>query len=120
MDPMLWVAVHPHINGTRILATQGQQGPVLLRATLSAKTAHPRALPWLLEALALWEGERVHAALVADESVSQSGTSLFHDLYAELDETPLFRVELVPIRRRRLGTADFRNLQAILLRLIAP
>ena len=114
MASTLWVAIHPHVSGTRILAASGPQDAALLRATLSRRAAHPRALPWLLESLALWEGKRVRAALVADEAVIRSGTSLFHDVYAELDETPLFTVELMPTRGRAVARADFRDLHVLL------
>ena len=114
MAPTLLVAIHPRISGTRILAASGPQNTVSLQATLSPRAAHPRALPWLLESLALWEGKRVRAALVADEAVIHSRTSLFRDLYADLDESPLFTVELMPTRGRAVARADFRDLHVLL------
>jgi len=40
----------------------------IFKAKLRPNPSHPRALPFLLEALALWQGCKVRAALYADES----------------------------------------------------
>ena len=117
----IWVAVHPRPEGTRILATLGPQ-QTLLRARLCPSPSHPRALPWLLEALALWQGVQVRAALVADESVATSGLSLFHDLFADFGSTPLYVLDvLAPVKfsARAMAREDFRDLHALLLREVA-
>ena len=51
----LWVAIDSRCDQTRVLATAGPKDTVL-KARLSATAHHPRALPTLLEALALWQG----------------------------------------------------------------
>jgi hypothetical protein len=117
----IWVAVHPRPLETRILATLGSQ-EMLLRGSLSPYPAHPRALPWLLEALALWQGVPVRAALAADESAPSSVPSLFHDLFADFGSTPLYTLESVaPVRfsERAMARGDFRDLHAFLVREVA-
>lgn len=117
----IWVAVHPRPLETRILATLGPQ-ETLLRASLSSYPAHPRALPWLLEALALWQGVPVRAALAADESAPSSAPRLFQDLFADFGSTPLYTLETVaPVHfsPRAVARRDFRDLHAFLLREVA-
>lgn len=52
----------------------------------------------LLEAIVLWEGLPVRAALVVDESSSRSHpTTLYHDLFDDFGgSTPLYQLEWVP------------------------
>jgi hypothetical protein len=49
----------------------------VLRAELSPDPAHPRAVQWLIEALALWQGQPVHAVLAADASSTTYVTRLY-------------------------------------------
>ena len=64
----------------------------------------PRALPTLLETVALRQRQRVHAALVADDKARTSGTSLLSDCFDVVEPTPLFKLDIVdgsrPRRRR--------------------
>jgi len=93
----------------------------LLKAHLSTQPQHVRALPTLLEALALWQGQEVHAALVADEQAATCGTSLYRDCLDLAGPTPLYRLEVVAHRRNRdagaeiRGMGDFRDLRQLLL-----
>ena len=52
-------------NEVRLLVTH--RGDDCLRAVLPRRPAHPRALHTLLDALAMWHGSPVHAALVAGD-----------------------------------------------------
>ena len=61
----LWVGIDPHPTETRILAMAGP-GEILLKARLRPHPQHPRAAAILLEALSLWQGATVRAALCAD------------------------------------------------------
>lgn len=61
----LWVGIDPHPTETRILAMAGPS-ETLLKARLRPHPQHPRAAPALLEALSLWQGAAVRAALCAD------------------------------------------------------
>lgn len=116
----IWAAIHPRAKHTRVLATAGAKR-TLLKAHLSAHPRHHRALPALLEALALWEGEPVRAALVADDEAASSGTSLFRDCLDLVSSPPLFQLEVVGRHRVRdntstiRGVGDFRDLHQLLL-----
>lgn len=71
----LRAALAPHPRGTRLLV---QQAPhTLVHATLRPNPQHPRALATLLEALALWQGCTVHAALLAERRFPGCAPTLF-------------------------------------------
>lgn len=98
-------------------------GETILKAKLLSNPSHPRALPTLLEGLALWQGHKVRAALCADESPSSSVTSHYPDLFTDPSDTLLYAVDWVPVvrprnRRRRddlSGLGDFRDLRQLVL-----
>ena len=81
MQERIWVAIHRHAATTRVLATAGP-GQTLLKARLAPDPWHQRALPSLLEALAFWHKQQVHAVLVAGAAGSTCDTGLFADLAA--------------------------------------
>lgn len=117
----IWTAIHPGSKHTRVLVTAGVK-KTLLKAHLSVQPKHPRALPTLLEALALWQGERVHAALVADDKAAMSGTSIYRDTFDLVEPTPLYQLDLVGHHQRirdeaglLRGMGDFRDLRQLLL-----
>jgi hypothetical protein len=121
MEDRIWVAIHPRGSETRVLATEGA-GSTLLKARLVARPWHQRALPSLLEALALWQSRPVHAVLVADKGDATFVTSLCPDLAAEYARTPLYTLDVVEGRRRPLrrheridGVGDFRDLRQLML-----
>ena len=121
MEDRIWVAIHPSGSETRVLATEGA-GSTLLKARLSARPWHQRALPSLLEGLALWQSRQVHAVLVVDDGGGSSVTSLCPDLAAEHARTPLYTLDVVegrrrPPRRREPidGVGDFRDLRQLML-----
>jgi len=101
-------------------------GETILKAHLSLRPASSRAVTALFEAIALWEGAPVRAALVVDESSTPScPTTLYRDLFAVFGEsTPLYQLEWVPraVRRRRdglTGLGDFGDLERLLARSVA-
>ena len=96
----LWVAIDSRCDQTRILVTAGPKETVL-KARLSATAQHPRAVPALLEALALWEGMPVRAAVSADGTDGSSATRLRLDSLADFVGDPLYRLEFVPGHKRR-------------------
>lgn len=96
----LWVAIDSRCDQTRILATAGPKETVL-KARLSATAQHPRAVPALLEALALWEGMPVRAAVIADGTDGSSATRLRLDSFADFVGEPLYKLEFVPGHKRR-------------------
>lgn len=89
----------------------------LLRAHLRPQPTHLRALPTLLEALALWQGVKVHAVLGVD-AVSPRWSS--HQLEVVGDDTPLYSFDMAlvdpyaegPESRDDLG--DFADLYRLL------
>lgn len=116
----IWMAIRPGRMHTKILATAGVE-QTLLKANLLTEPAHPRALPTLLEAVALWQGEQVRAALCVGASDDGCGTRLSRALFDVIEPTPLFCLDIVPDRPRRKkrdgldGLGDFRDLRQLLL-----
>ena len=117
----IWTAIHPGPRSTRVIATVGVR-KTLLKAQLATHPSHPRAISTLLEALALWEGRRVHAVLVADDKANMSGMSTYRDSLEVIDPTPLFRLDVVGHLRHEApdntavrGMGDFRDLRQLLL-----
>lgn len=96
----LWVAIDSRCHETRLLAMAGPKETVL-KARLSSTAHHPRAVPALLEALAMWEGMPVRAAVVADGKLDSSATRLKLDWLASIVGDPLYKLEFVDGRRRR-------------------
>jgi len=121
----IWLGLCPSGSTTRIMAMRGPT-TTILKAHLLPRPASPRAVTALLEAIALWEGLPVRAALVVDdESMSSCPTSLYRDLFDVFgDSTSLYRLEWVPraARRRRdglTGMGDFADLERLLARSVA-
>lgn len=96
----LWVVIDSKFAETRVLATAGPTETVL-KARLSATAQHPRAVPTLLEALAMWQGTCVRAAIVADDQDGSCATRLKLDFGADFLGAPLYQLEYVPRRRAR-------------------
>ncbi len=123
MSRSLWVGIDSTSEATRILACAGAQ-ETILKARLCATAQHPRAVPTLLEALALWEGMPVRAALVVDGPDGSPGTRLCLDAWADFGGPPLYTVELVHGRAGRHrdgldGMGRFHDLRQRLAYLVA-
>lgn len=101
----LWVVIDSRCDETRVLATAGPTETVL-KARLSATAQHHRAVPTLLEALALWEGTAVRAVVVADEPDCSPATRLRLDFGADFVGAPLYKLEYVPRRRPHRDRLD--------------
>lgn len=121
----IWLGLCPSERSTRILAMRGPTDTIL-KAHLSLRPSSPRAVIALLEAVALWEGLPVRAALVVDDGSTSSSTSLYRDTFSMFgDQTPLYSLEWVPrraVRRRRdelSGMGDFGDLERLLTRTVA-
>jgi hypothetical protein len=105
---------------------RGPNEPIL-KAHLSLEPSSPRAVTALFEAIALWEGAPVRAALAVDaSSTSACQTTLYRDLFAVFgDTTPLYSLEWVSYearRRRRdglTGMGEFGDLERFLMRAVA-
>jgi hypothetical protein len=79
MSRSIQVVIAPGLHAARVIATEGPTR-TLLTAHLAPATTHPRALPWLLEALALWEGATVRAVLAVDEAEPRIHSSMLEVL----------------------------------------
>lgn len=92
----------------------------ILKARFLSSPSSRTALPALLEAIALWQGRPVRAALVADGSSASSGTSLYRDSFPDFGSS-LYTLEYVealrkPHTRDRLsGMGRFGDLRQLLL-----
>jgi hypothetical protein len=115
----IWMGIAPGPTATRVLAmSDGIE--TILKARLRRDPSHPRALATLLEALALWEGMPVRAALAADDEPTSYASSLCRSPLTDRGIEPLFTVDWVPVagrRRRRPGIAGmgrFSDLERLL------
>jgi hypothetical protein len=91
----IWVGIDSTCDGTRVLATAGST-ETILKARLSATAQHPRAVPALLEALALWQGVPVRAAVVVDGNDGSSTTRLSLDGFADFGGQLLYTARVRP------------------------
>jgi len=111
----LFMAVSPGREGTRILVTDRDE--VRLKARLSASPAHPRALSWLLEAVALWEGARGRAVLSVGELrrtyAASFGSDWFTDFGGPLYSLKVVEGPAVGLRDRLGGLGSFRDLKQL-------
>jgi hypothetical protein len=107
--------VQPTRRAVRLLMTDPERNEVL-KAALPPYPQHPRALLTLLEALALWAGHPLTAAISAAPSVDRRcAEALFGDGLVPLDSA-LVRFEVVgptPRRRTLAGVGDFRQLRLL-------
>jgi hypothetical protein len=117
----IWMGIAPTSESTRVIAMAGAGAArTLLKARLAPTPSSRRALPSLLEAIALWQGQAVRAALVADSSVTSSDTSLFRDSFPDFGSA-LYTLDFVEALRRPRrrddidGMGRFADLRQLLL-----
>ena len=101
----VWIGISPGPLETRVLAMAARE--TILKARLPSRPSHLRALPTLLEAIALWEGTKVRAALCAADKDGLSDSSLYRDAILDFGG-PLYDVEWVPSSHGEFG--DLRRL----------
>ncbi len=113
----IWIGISPGPERSRVLVQDGP-GETLLKARLPAVPAHPRAVATLCEALALWCGQPVRAALAA----GGPGTSFDMTRWLGQDgptANALFEMAVVSVARpprdrdRLEGLGDFRDLRQL-------
>ena len=116
----LSMGISPGPCNTRIIAIAGASDTIL-KARLSRQPSHPRALATLLEAIALWQGVQVRAALCAADKDGASDSSLYRDAFVDFGG-PLYTLDwipaaaLVPRRRHDIrGVGDFADLRRLLV-----
>ena len=103
------IVIEPRMDCTRIYArSTARPRTRLLSAELLAQPSHPRAVQWLIEAIALWQGSPVHAALVAREKDATYVSRLYPDWFTDFGSA-LYTLQIVDERglreRRREHTA---------------
>lgn len=112
----LFMGVSPGPEGTRILVTDREE--VRLKARLSCPPAHPRALSWLIEAVALWEGAPVRTVLSAGGPRRTFAANFRADWFPDFGG-PLYSLEVVDrstgagLRDRHCGLGSFRDLKQL-------
>jgi hypothetical protein len=89
---------------TRILVQDASGDRLLARLPSLPCVSHPRALPCLIEALALWCGTKVPVVLYVDERFSWEDSGLSDALGFGID-TLFFEVEVVPLEARSRRSA---------------
>jgi hypothetical protein len=119
----IWMGIAPSSAATRVIAMAGP-GDTILKAQLARDPKHPRALATLLEAIALWQGQPVRAALCADAGGLSYDSNLCREAF--LDEGgALYSIVWVPAgahrqRRHRIhGLGNFRDLERLLISEVA-
>lgn len=85
---------------TRILVHDETGDRMLAQLPPLASARHPRALPTLLEALALWCGQVVSVVISVDELFDWQRSGL-SDALDYGTETIFYTVEIVPLERER-------------------
>jgi len=91
----LRMLIEPRESGTRIALREKNAG-LILRAQLRSTPASLHAPQVLMEALALWQGEHLHAALIADGYQSKvSPLAFFGAWFPPIDHTALFTFEII-------------------------
>lgn len=119
----IWMGIAPGLTTTRVIAMAGPS-ETILKAQLSRDPVHPRALATLLEALALWEGQPVRAALCADAAGFSSDSNICREAFVD-DGGALYSLVWVSAgarrqRKHRLhGLGNFQDLERLVLETVA-
>jgi hypothetical protein len=85
------------LDQTRILVEDNSGDRLLARLPALTSCTHARALPTLLESLALWSGAPLHVVLCVDEMFDWQRSGLVDALDIATD-TLFYRVEVVPLQ----------------------
>ena len=119
----IWMGISPSPKATRVIAMSGP-GETILKAQLARDPKHPRALGTLLEAVALWQGLPVRAALCVGSRAGSCDSNLYRDAFSD-EGGALYSVVWVPAsarchRRVRLdGLGKFQDLERLVTREVA-
>lgn len=123
----IWMGIAPGSGTTRVIAMAGVD-EILLKAQLALDPKHPRALPTLLEAVALWQGLPVRAALCAQGGGASCDSTICREASLDFnfeDGAPLYSIVWVPAgahrkRRDRLhGLGNFQDLERLVISEVA-
>jgi hypothetical protein len=119
----IWMGIAPGKTSTRIVA-MASPSETILKAQLRKDPLHPRALSTLLEAVALWQGQPVRAALCAESSGLSCDSNICREAFVD-DGGALYSLVWVPAgahrrRRERLdGLGSFRDLERLVVEEVA-
>jgi hypothetical protein len=113
----IWMAIAPGNQTTRVIAARDRK--TLFKAKLASRPSSPHALQIFLEAIAMWEGQHVCAALVVDGRSTKIDAEQFHGGFPPRDRTPLYSLQFIsgaPHRGRDElhGMGRFDDLTALL------
>jgi hypothetical protein len=119
----IWMGIAPGPTTTRVIAMAGPSDTIL-KAQLAREPRHPRALATLFEAVALWQGQPVRAALCAGPPGLSCDSSLFREAFSG-DGGALYSVvwaHASALRRRRdhlHGLGRFDDLERLVIQEVA-
>ena len=119
----IWMGIAPGLETSRVVAMTSPS-ETILKAQLSQDPKHPRALATLLEAIALWQGHPVRAALCAEASGPSCDSTICREAFLD-DGGALYSLVWVPAgvhrrRRQRLeGLGNFRDLERLVIEEVA-
>lgn len=119
----IWMSIAPSATSTRVLAMDGPHDTIL-KARLSRSPQHPRAMATLLEAIALWQGRQIRAALCVDDK-DGFDSPLYREAFPDVGG-PLYSLDWIrgPARARRdrhdiAGMGKFADLRDLLIAEVA-
>lgn len=121
----IWMGIAPNATSTRVLAMAGAHD-TFLKARLLRSPAHPRALASLLEAIALWQGKPIRAALSVDDKRDGFASTFVQETFGDAGG-PLYTLDWIPgparvrraARRDITGMGDFADLRRLLIEEVA-
>jgi len=119
------MGIAPGQQTTRVIAMTGPD-ETILKALMAREPRHPRAIPTFLEAVALWQGQPVRAALCADSRGFSFDSSFCREASFDWDDGgALYSVLWVPagaqhLKRHRLhGLGNFADLERLVTTQVA-
>ena len=116
----IWMGISPGASDTRVMVMDGA-GATLLKARLPQAPRHPRAIATLCEAVALWCGRPVRAALAVEGRAGWCASTHWLEALDEVTRTPLYEISFThsarPPRDERgvEGLGDFRDVRQMML-----
>ena len=119
----IWMGIAPGPTTTRVIAMAGPSDTIL-KAQLAREPRHPRALATLLEAVALWQGQPVRAALCADSAGFSSDSNICREAFMD-DGGALYSLVWVPSgahrrsKHRLHGLGNFEDLERLVVETVA-
>lgn len=95
----VWMGILPGLTDTRVVVVD--EGETILKARLRPAPRHPRAIEALCEAVALWCGRKVCAALVVDAPGTWCGLKPWRDVFETITQNALYQIDFVSARKHQ-------------------